>query len=180
MDRHGLLTVLHKVNATCIDVQRKRNAEVREWKWDCTAVMYPESVCVFCKSTIRSPFIWLLKGEKLNILVGVLYPIAGEKVKLLKAKHAHMLTDVNLCLGNHADGISLLASPLYLRGMSIGKDYAPKWIKKYWQHDCREMRDHLTNDESLRIDYPHRLRELLQELEQPWSMSLALAVSDFG
>ena len=176
MDRHGLLTVLHKVNRTCIDVQRKRNSEVQEWKWDCTAVMYPESICVFCKSTIRSPFIWLLKGERLNTLVGVLYPQPGEKVKLLRAEHAHMLTGMTLCLGTHSDGLALLAHPLYLRGTSIGRWYAPRWIKKYWQHDCREMRDYLRDDDSLRVDKPTRLRELTQELEQPWSMSLESAV----
>lgn len=170
MDRHGLLNICHKVNRTFHDTQVKHITEPYQWKWDCTAVVYPESRCYYCRATIRSPLVWLLKGENQTQLLGQLYFEPGRKVKLLHIPHVHMISSVTLCLGNTKNGVDLLSSTIYPGGVSISLVYIPRWYKRYWNHDCPQMREYITKS-SNEAGRPSQGLTLIKELDTPWSMS---------
>lgn len=170
MDRHGLLSIWHKLNRAMCETQAKRIAQTYEWKWDCTAVVYPESKCFFCKSTIRSSFIWLLKGEKKEILLGQLYFEPGKKVRLLHIPHAHMIISTMLCLGRAGNGVDLLSSEVYPGGASMAQVRIPHWYKRYWNHDCPQMRAFITKTYE-EASKPTIGLAILKELDAPWSIS---------
>jgi hypothetical protein len=175
MDRHGLLRICHKVNRAFHDTQVRRIVQAYEWEWDCTAVVYPESKCYFCKGVIRSPLVWLLRGTHLDILIGQLYFEAGKPVCLLHISHAHMMTSKQLCLGKNANGVDLLSSVVCPDGASINQICIPSWYKRYWNHDCLKMREFII-DRYNRLETPTRAIARLKELDIPWSISSDSAV----
>ena len=161
MDHHGLLTVLQRVGVASRQSQIRNTTITNDWKWDVTPVIYPESKCSFCLATIKSHGIWLLRGVQLQELVGAFFPVQGDKLKLVQPSFPHMLTSNMLCLGNHLDGVSLLAAPIYFGGMSIIKYQLPVWYKKYWSgHVCSKARDYLNG-----LDQEDCIIEQLQELD---------------
>ncbi len=170
MDRHGLLEVVRRLDQACRVRQATHVAQTQIWNWDCTALMFPESRCVFCGGIIKSSGIWLLRGEHQEMLVGVLFPGIDSKVTLRQPKHAHMLTSNKLCLGSHRSGVELIAAPVYLNGVSMTRMYVPRWLKRYWNHDCPQMRQFII-DECIRNENSSSSPILIRELDTPWSMS---------
>ncbi len=161
MDRHGLLTITRRLDQACHIAQRKKAHVEYNWEWMCTALYYPESKCPFCKAIIKSPYIWLLKGDRQNQLVGILHPGQGRKACITRHAYAHMLNDTDLCLGSHLNGISLIGSPINLRGTSLGRFRIPWYLKKHWNHTCYQGRTYITSN--CGIDDP--AAELLEELD---------------
>ena len=145
MDHHGLLNMLRSLAITCQTTQQARNNTRLEWSWVHPPIVFPESHCVYCKATIRSPGIWFLGGDQFTRLFGMLKVTAGDKIELIQPSHPHETGGGNLCLGRNPTGIDLLATPPNLDDCPMGSYRVPAWYKRYWNHDCDEMREYLTN-----------------------------------
>lgn len=145
MDRHGLLNILRSLSLSCHAVHESRVSTRPEWGWMHTPVVFPESRCVFCEDTIRSPGIWFLGGPLHKRLFGMLRIVPGGKAVLIQPSHPHDTGGGNLCLGKNPTGIDLLATPPNLNDCPMWSYNVPQWYKRYWDHDCGEMRDYLRN-----------------------------------
>ena len=143
MDHHGLLGVLRTLNVTCHTVNEARAGVAPEWSWVNTPVIFPESRCVYCKSPMRSNSIWFLGGDRYTRLFGILQVRAGGKVDLIFPSHPHDTGSGTLCLGCNPTGIDLLATEPNLSDCPMGRYRVPVWYKRYWGHDCPEMREYL-------------------------------------
>lgn len=141
MDHNGLLRLLRAATLECNKVVACRSGkEAVNWEWAVTPIMYPESRCPYCHDPIRSPGIWFLKGPNHSRLAGAIFPQPNGKVVVVNPSHPHDICGGQLCLGSHATGIAVFMAEANLRDTPMGSHYIPRWLKRYWRHDCKEMR----------------------------------------
>lgn len=144
MDHHGFLTAFRTISAVAQQVQVQRKESINTtWSWAGTPVMYPESKCPFCKGVIQSQGIWLFDGLRQERLIGALFPTEGGKIQLVMPSHPHDTGGGYICFGGHPNGAAVLASAPNLSDVPMGKFYVPRWIKRYWGHECKQMLKYL-------------------------------------
>lgn len=138
MDHHELLGTLRRVSLACNNTYAKRVGTNPEWSWELTPIVFPESLCPFCKKAIRSNGIWFFRGPRQEQLIGALFPTQGGTAKLIQPSHPHDTGGGFLCLGRNLTGAALLASMPNMQDIPIGSHRVATWIAKYWQHKCAE------------------------------------------
>ena len=143
MDHYGLLRTVTLLTQATHEASLARKDAVPRWKWKATPVIFPESKCPYCATTIRSNMIWFLGEERLSRLYGAIQPKRGGRVKLEQPFHPHHTGGGYLCLGGHPHGIALFSNPPNLRDLPMGREFTAKWVNKYWGHYCKEMTLHL-------------------------------------
>lgn len=142
MDHHGFLGLVRELSSRFAQLAAVKRGELPRWRWHSTVVVMPESRCPFCKAIIRSRGIWHLDQPPLfKVLRGVTMLETTKRLHTTMhyPQFPHQLTAHGmLCLGNHKDGIELLASPTNLHDVPMGVQRLPYWLKLYWDHECRE------------------------------------------
>ena len=158
MDHNGLLTLTRQLQGTMTNIQQVRTIRP-EWKFNGTALIYPETKCPFCLEPVRSEGIWFLGGAIQNRLLGAIFPEAGERVRLIQPGHPHDTGNGALCLGGHPNGLALFAHPANLRDVPMGSGHIPRWLKRYWSgHTCEAGRKGIR-------EYTYDHARLLEELD---------------
>ena len=161
MDHHGLLNILRALSITCHQVQVARTSAPPEWGWVYTPIVMPESRCAFCHRPIRSKGIWFFsRALPNNRLFGMLPVRQDGTVELINPRHPHDTGGGGLCLGRNASGIALLANEANLEDCPMGRHRVPLWYKRYWNHDCLEMRKYLEDE------FPHDHASIIRELDR--------------
>lgn len=161
MDRHGLLTLARTLAMTFSNVSQARISQSHIWDWVAIPLIQPETICPFCKESVRSSGVWFLDNTDVTLptrydkLRGAIFPSRSGKVELVHPSHPHDTGNGVLCLGGHSTGFNLFASMPNLHDTPMGAYHIPRWLKRYWRHDCKDMREYLNHN-----GYRDQLREL--------------------
>ena len=157
MDHHELITFTRKLMSETQRFAQERGLS-RTWAWEYTPLVFPETHCPWCQVVLRSPYIWFLRGEKLEYLVGVIEPKQGERIRLIHPGHPHGGTP--LCLGRNLTGAALISSTVNLGDCSMTGIRIPIWFKNHWRHTCDGMVNYLTRYMGDNPDLNYYLQEL--------------------
>jgi len=145
MDHHELLSTLRQFSTKCHTVKqlKERHRTTPSWGFESDVIMFPESHCPFCLAIVRSPGIWFISKVKPNEYIRLLGVLMPNRVGLIQASHPHDSGGGYLCLGKNATAVDLLHSTPNLNDSPMGWWYVPRWLRRYWNHDCQESRERL-------------------------------------
>jgi hypothetical protein len=141
MDHYEFLALTRHASQEMLKSSRAR-VESTAWGLVGQPLFYPESRCPFCKTVVRSPYVWIIQemtDRAIPRLLGAFLPQADGRVTVVQPSHPHDTGGGYLCRGQHDTVWGLLASAPNLNDCPMGQFRVPLWLKRYWNHpNCAE------------------------------------------